>query len=75
MDLGELTEPRIKNSIQYLYPKIKCDDNKNLPLMSIQRFYDKESGKFFHINSDGIGLSFTKINNLRSILSNEINRI
>lgn len=75
IDLGELSEPRIKNRIQYLYPKIKCDDNKNLPLMSIQRFYDKKSGKLFHINSDGIGLSFTKINYLRSILSREINRI
>ena len=75
MNLGELTEPLVKQNIEYLFPKIKCENDKFIPLLSIQSFDNKKNSKFIHILSDGIGMNFATIEYLKTQILNKINNI
>ena len=73
--VGEITEPLVNKNIQYFFPKIKCDNDKIIPLLSIQTFDNTNNSKLIHILSDGIGINFTKIEYLKSKILSELNNI
>ena len=73
--VGEITEPLVNKNIKYFFPKIKCDDDKIIPLLSIQNFDNTNNSKLIHILSDGIGINFTKIDYLKSKILSELNNI
>jgi len=73
--VGEITEPLVNKNIEYFFPKIKCDNDKIIPLLSIQTFDNTSNSKLIHILSDGIGINFTKIEYLKSKILSEIDNI
>jgi len=73
--LGEVTEPLIRENIEYFFPKIKCDNGKVIPMLSIQTFNKSNNSKLIHILSDSIGINFKKIKYLELKIVKEINNI
>jgi hypothetical protein len=73
--VSEITEPLVNKNIEYFFPKIKCDNDKIIPLLSIQNFNNTNNSKLIHILSDGIGINFTKIDYLKSKILSELNNI
>ncbi len=74
-ELGELTDPLINKDIEYFFPKIQCDNNKIIPLLSTQSFNLETNSKLIHILSDGIGINFIKIDYLKSKIVRDLNNI
>ena len=75
IQVGELTEPLVNKNIEYFFPKIKCDNDKIIPLLSIQTFDKTSNSKLIHILSDGIGMNFNKIDYMKSKILNELDNI
>ena len=73
--VGEITEPLVNKNIEYFFPKIKCDNDKIIPLLSTQTFNNTSNSKLIHILSDGIGINFTKIDYLKSKILSELDNI
>ena len=49
----------IDPEIEHFFYDIKCDNEINLPLVSLTTYDNK--GKLIYINSDNVGLNFLKI--------------
>ena len=75
INLGEISEPLATQNIEYFFLKIKCGNDKFIPLLSIQSFDNKKNSKLIHILSDGIGMNFAKIEYLKLKILDEINNI
>lgn len=73
--LGEITHPEIFSNIEYFYFDIKCKNNVRLPLISIQSFDYKQNSRLIHVTSDGIGINFNNIENVRTKIDNTLKNI
>ncbi len=59
LELGEISLYKNNLYSEYFFYKIKCDENKILPLINVSRF--NGNGLLIHFMTDGIGLNFNKI--------------
>ena len=71
--LGDITEPMLTSEIEYFFPKIKCENGKIIPLLSIQTFNKTKDSSLIHILSDGVGINFAEFEYLKSKILDEIN--
>lgn len=60
--LGDISEPKIKSNISYSLNYINCENNKVLPIISVQNF--KKNSKFMHLMVSGLG---PKINEIKEL--------
>ena len=71
LELGGLSEPMIDPEIEHFFYDIKCDNEINLPLVSLTTYDNK--GKLIYINSDNVGLNFLKIPKLKQKILDNLN--
>ena len=71
LQLGDLSDPIIDPQIRHFFYDIKCDNDINLPLVSLTTYNKK--GKLIHINSDNVGLNFLKIPKLKQKILDNLN--
>ena len=61
----------IDPEIEHFFYDIKCDNEINLPLVSLTTYDNK--GKLIYVNSDNVGLNFLKIPKLKQKILDNLN--